>query len=130
MLVSRPTISLLHVCIIHGIVLKALANVLTSNCIFNYNNCQFWLIMLLMKSYIIFNWIALTIAHQHSTGLVVKQTTHDQKVLGSIPVRVENILLYYSCMLDECSKITSLAARSRGLLYAMLRSSSDMSDLK
>ena len=62
-----------------------------------------------------------------SPGWVVKHTTHDWKVTGSIPGTVETLLHCSRRMLDGCSRKTSKAIRSKGLLlYVMIYIPSDM----
>ena len=56
-----------------------------------------------------------------SLGLELKQTTHDRQVAGSIPARVEKILLFYQRMLHSRRTITSQVARSRGLLSWLMQ---------
>ena len=54
-----------------------------------------------------------------SHGQVVKQTTLDQKVTGSILVWVEKLLLCYHLMLDRRSRKIRQVARSRVLLLSL-----------
>ena len=52
-------------------------------------------------------------------GLKITEEDSNREVLGSIPARDGNFCCH--CILDECSRITSYIARSRGLLYVNIK---------